>query len=186
MKNYFIIFAISLIAILSSCSNKNISNSKPHPFKAYSRQLEMNYPVLTNERLQNVAQKSEVFVSVDESNVYTAPAADARFESPSNSEIKHVVVYKNKLSKVDKIKALPQTIVEKMGTKKIEKLLKKQEKQDVNGGQIITGILIGALGLILIALAAAGVFVGSISGLIWVAGVIFFVAGVILVLIGLF
>lgn len=186
MKNYLIISAISLIAILSSCSKKTISSAKPHPYKAYSHQLEMNYPTLTNERSQNIAQKSEVFVSVDESNVYTAPVADARFESVANVDKRENVLVNTKLTKVEKIKALPQTIVEKMGTKKIEKLLKKQEKQDVNGGQILAGILVGALGLVLIALAAAGVFVGSISGLIWVAGVIFFVAGVILVLIGLF
>lgn len=198
MKNLIIISLFAAIATLSSCSNQQMNTAQNDRNAVLSKQLEQN---TFSSAVVSAENQTNLSANAGNEITYTQPTTDKRFETVNILNSQSI----SKLSKKDKIKVLSLKLLNTLNPNQIEKLkievsklsyaksiknINKpevvQKTQVLSIGQIITGIIVGAIGLALIALAAAGVFVPSIVGLIWVAGVIFFIAGVILVLVGMF
>jgi hypothetical protein len=179
MKNYYYVIAFCSLSALTSCSRKNVVVSNEDRYKIYSYQLESNYPSFADETHPELVAAPSLTASTNSEEAYAAaPLADTRFETAKPSAKKETVA----VSKQEKVKVYKEKVLTKLQVKKVEKLLRKQQTQDVSVGQIIAGIIIGTLGLVLLGIAGAT----GAPVLVFVGGAILFVAGVILILVGAF
>ncbi len=187
MKHLFYLsISIFLCAILSSCSKKNISVSNNEQNKIYSQQLEMDYEATPSEPILSA--------SANDSYSFSSPVVDERFELAANSSAKSkelkanqsmIAQIKAASTKAEKIAILRENLSEKIGVKKMDKIADKLNatvEGSVNGAQIITGIILGVIGIVLLGIAG----MTGAPGLVYTAGIVLFVAAVILILIGVF
>ncbi len=183
MKNKYFLFAICLTVLISGCSKKNISSTNNDLNKQYSQQLEMDYPVTADASV--TAEPAEGTYKYS-GLIANTKSIDARYESRVTSARKEIIVAKkaNAIAKIMEAKSSGKRFVERMSAKSMKKVLNKQEKQDgqVSGGGLIAGIIVGLIGLGLIAIAGA---TGAAS-LVYIGGVVLFVAGIILILVSVF
>jgi uncharacterized membrane protein len=119
--------------------------------------------------------------AVVEASLYEEKTIDAK-ELKKVESFKKVAEYRENLKNADK-----STLTKKQSKllKKLDNKLEKLEKKSQNKGGISslmkTGIIIAAIGLLVLILTAAGIF-GGISGLFWALGGIAFLAGLIIIL----
>ncbi|MFN0047585.1 MAG: hypothetical protein ACKVOU_00515 [Cytophagales bacterium] len=184
MRNYLYIFvAILFTLMISSCSKKIVSNPNIERNREYSQRLEANYPTFAGDVVdaENKEINVEASAGVSISNL-EKPQTDARFETSKPLAIKHSKIVVRENAKAEKVRIFSSKILKVVDAEKLGLRIEKQKNEEVSGGQLITGIIIGAIGLGLIAIAGA---TGAVA-LVYVAGVVLFVAGVLLILIGIF
>ncbi len=170
------IYAILASVILSSCSKRTISSTNIDEYKKYSHQLEMDYAV-DNSTLSASNNESEVIL----------PVADARFEPAVASNMEISAKKENMVSRVIIKSERKMNLMEKIVAKKVEKMMNKKKiteskadaSQNEVTGRLRTGIIIGAIGLLL--LITAGFF-GAAAPVIYVGGAVLFIIGIVFIL----
>jgi hypothetical protein len=167
------------VMVLTGCNKRTNTPCSTVRYQEYSRQLEsmrpMHYPVeatLEKDRI-NDAEKSIVV------------AEEKSIPTQHTTAIKKNVVAdqpKNIVSAEKENKSVKNNLVNKILIKKLEKNFRKQNTtapQEATGG-LRTGIILGAVGLLL--LITAGFF-GPASPIIYVSGAVLFIVGVVLILV---
>lgn len=167
------------VVIITGCSKRTNTPCSTVRYQEYSRQLEsmrpMHYPVeptLEKDRTSN-AEKN------------LAMAEEKAMPSQPSEAIKKSIVAEQpkKVISTDKEnKSVKNNLVNKMLIKKLEKNFRKQTTtapQEATGA-LRTGIILGAVGLLL--LITAGFF-GPASPIIYVSGAVLFIVGVVLILV---
>jgi len=185
MKNILpIIFATTVAICIVGCSRKAIMVSNLEQNKINSQRLEMDYPssVVDAEASASTSDRFTFSSSATDHGFIAKQMAIKNEKAKTESMIAEI---KKANTKAEKIEIFRRNMSEKIGVKKTEKMINKlsASKEQLSGGQLTTGIIVGVIGLVLIAIAG---MTGGASGLVYLAGIILFVAGVILILIGIF
>ena len=173
-----LLFTLVILALtIFSCTKKPISNTDNENNQKYSRQLEMNYE--TNQ--------SVLSASTNENEVLT-PTSDRRFETAMVGSNKF---NKNSTSKTLRANAKDFKVISeshplyKMVSKRVEKISNNQKSDTENAvtGRLRTGIILAAIGLVVLLVGYFMPF--PISTIFIVGGAILFIIGIVIILLDL-
>ena len=176
--NTYLFTTVILALTIVSCSKKPISNSIDENNQKYSRQLEMQYD-----------NNSTLLSASTNENALIIPTAERRFDlSESKLELASIKTNKNLKTKSlnakgENIKVISESHpMYKMVSKRVEKLTKDQKATGENAisGRLRTGIILAAIGLVLLLLAYVMPF--PINVIFYVGGAILFIIGIVLIL----